>query len=371
MTQGIVEGTALTWSSPAAYRRLRSCVQVVFGLEALLCVLAVARITILSGAHGTDFRTFYDSGRAVLHGLSPYPALRSLPPVADRTSFAPFVYPPPVAFAMIPISLLPAAVANVVFFCLSIAATVLGLRVLGVRDRLCYAVAFSTVPVLAAPGNGSISAFLFLGTALAWRYRARTWPLAIAVGSIVVAKVFLWPLWLWLVATRRYRAAALSAAFGAGLTIVTWAILGFAGLRDYATLLRRLSELTGVNSYSLYALERAFGVPPSVAQLGLFAVGGVVAWLAVRYATGEQRDERLFMAAIGLALLLTPILWSHYLILLFVPIAIARPTLSRLWLLTFLFWLDPSSWSFGDPVRIAPLLAFSAYLVVGSMRAVR
>jgi hypothetical protein len=123
-----------------------------------------------------------------------------------------------------------------------------------------------------------------------------------------------------------------------------------------------------VNSYSLYALQRAVGVPEAAAQAVMFATGAFVAFAAVRYARGEQRDARLFMASIGLALLLTPIMWEHYLVLLFAPIAIARPALSRLWVLPFLFWLDANSWSFGDPIRIAPVLAFSAYLILSAMR---
>ena len=374
MAQGVFEGSSLPVAGrrpvlpPTVYARALSAVRLLVIVMAGILVLAVARLTAVGGLHGTDFGTFYESGLRALHGLSPYPSLASLPEVADRTSFAPFVYPPLLAFAIIPISILPFAVANMVFFCLSVAAVILALRLLGVRDPVCYAAAFMSAPVLAAPGNGSISAFLLLGVAVAWRYRDRTWPVASAVAAVIVAKLFLWPLWLWLVYTRRSAAAALAAGLGIVATFGAWAVIGFAGLRDYPQLLARLSELTGVNSYSLYALERAAGMPAAAAQIVMFAIGAVVAWLAVRYARGGQRDARLFMAAIGLALLLTPIMWEHYLVLLFVPIAIARPTLSRLWILPFLFWLDANSWSFGDPVRIAPVLAFSAYIVASSMR---
>ena len=369
MTQGIIERPRL----PAAplYPRLRLLTHVLLGVQAVGMVAFAARMTLAPGAHRTDFLTFYESGRHALHGLSLYPPLSSLPAVADPTRFAPFVYPPPLAFAIVPLALLPLAVANAVFFGLGIAATLLGLRLLGVQDKVCYALAFSSVPVLAAPSNGSISAFLFLGVAAAWRYRDRVWPAAALVAAVVVAKLFLWPVWLWLVWTRRYRAALLSAVLAIAATVAAWGATGFGGLGAYPQLLSRLTELTGINSYSFYALERAFAVPASLAQVGVFAVGAVAVLLARRFFAGEVRDEWIFMLAVGLSLLLTPILWSHYLILLFVPIAIARPALARLWMLPLLFWFDADAWSFGEPARIAPVLALSAFLVVSSLRSVR
>ncbi len=46
-----------------------------------------------------------------------------------------------------------------------------------------------------------------------------------------------------------------------------------------------------------------------------------------------MRDRRSFTFALAAALALTPVVWNHYLLLLIVPVAIARPRLSGLWLL--------------------------------------
>src|SRR5207245_1182995 len=59
---------------------------------------------------GSDFLSFWQAGRSVLHGQSPYPALSSLPSVAHSLTFAPFVYPAPAAYWMVPFALLPFAV---------------------------------------------------------------------------------------------------------------------------------------------------------------------------------------------------------------------------------------------------------------------
>jgi alpha-1,2-mannosyltransferase len=364
MAQGVIDGTMLP--SARSTVRLHVVGRLGLALAASTLLALVTWTTVRPGSHVTDFATFYDGGKHVLHGLSPYPLLSSLPHAADPKVFAPFVYPPPLAFAIVPLSVLPFAIANGLFFVLAVAAAFLALRLLGVRDWPCYAAAFASPVMLASSANGTISSFLLLAVAVAWRYREHSGRLAAAIASAVVAKLFLWPLLIWLVLTRRYRAAALSAAAGVVVTLAAWAALGFAGLRDYPQLLSRLSELTGVNSYSLYALERAAGFPSWASQVGLLAVAAV----ALRAVRGAS-DERLFITAVGLGLVLTPIMWQHYLVLLFVPIAIARPRMSGLWLLPLLFWLDPSSWSAGDPARIAPVLCLSAALLVTSLRVAR
>ena len=48
-------------------------------------------------------------------------------------------------------------------------------------------------------------------------------------------------------------------------------------------------------------------------------------------------------ARIGAALALSPIVWLHYLVLLAVPLAIARPRFSPLWLLPIVLWVCPRS----------------------------
>jgi len=50
---------------------------------------------------------------------------------------------------------------------------------------------------------------------------------------------------------------------------------------------------------------------------------------------------RSFTLTIAATLALTPIVWLHYLVLLLVPVAIARPRFSHLWLLPSLLWFSP------------------------------
>lgn len=324
----------------------RCAVAAVCGLLPALIVAYCLWWVASPSGHGSDFATFRSAGGAVLHGHSPYPRLSSLPAHADR-QFAPFVYPPVTAFAFAPLSLLPYGLAKLLFALASLGAVALALRLLGVRDRWCYGAAFAAAPVFAAVGLGTISPLLLLGVAAAWRYRERAVVLALLVAGIVTAKLFLWPLWLWLVRTRRFRAAAISAGVGGFAVAVSWAAIGFAGLRDYPELLRRLSGLTGVHSYSLYAL--------GAGRLTPFLVVAALAAAALLL----RDDARLLVAALGVALLATPILWPHYLVLLFVPLALARPGFSAAWLAPLVLWLDSAGRS-DDGVRTAALLLLVA-----------
>jgi len=320
-----------------------------------LCLIAF--LLAANGHHPTDFRTFWDSGRALLHGRSPYPSLASLPAHADRSTFAPFVYPPLAAVPMLPLSLLPFGVAVILFILVDLAAVVLALRVLEVRDPRCYGAALASAPVFAGAGIGAISPLLLLALACAWRYRDR----ALAAGALVAyaatAKVFLWPVWLWLVRTRRFRAAAVAAVAALTGTAAAWAAIGFAGLREYPALLSRLTGLVGPESYSPYALGRALGLGGAGAQAAAYVLAALVAAAALRRV---RDDGRLLTAAIAVALVATPILWPHYLVLLFLPIALARPSFSPLWLAPAAMWIDAAGWSAGSPARIAGLLAIAS-----------
>jgi alpha-1,2-mannosyltransferase len=308
------------------------------------------------GAGKSDFWTFWLAGRTVLHGGNPYPAVASLPHVADKW-FAPFVYPPVAAFVLAPLAVLPFTVAKVCFFALNLVGFGVALRLLGVRDWRCYTLAVASPPVIEAAGIGTISILLLLCVAAMWRYRAHAVRLGLLAAAAITAKLFLWPLWFWLVRTRRYRAAAVAAGAALAAVAASWAAIGWAGLRDYPTLLGRMTGLEGPHGYSVYALARAVGAGDGPAARAVSVLGVVAVLAALR----SFRDERrALVALLGVAFLATPILWPHYLVLLFVPIGFASRSLSRVWFVPALLWLDGTGWSHGSPVRILGELAAAA-----------
>jgi alpha-1,2-mannosyltransferase len=318
-------------------------------------------VYLAKGNHPFDFHTFWLAGRDVLHGRSPYPA--SLPHVAVEDTFRPFVYPAPAAYAFAPLALLPYGVANALFAVIGAAAIVAALLLLDIRDWRCYGAALAWPAVWSSLVNGAISALLVLACAALWRYRSRPVVAGALVAALVVFKLYLWPLGLFLLATRRFRAAAASVAITLVATVGPWALLGFAGLRQYPRLLDTLTGLVADQSYSPYALFRAAGASPGAARLLMLGAGGLLLVAVVIWGRRPNGERAAFMVAVSASLVLTPIVWPHYLGLMLVVVALARPNLHAVWIAPMTLWMAMPAWSDGSPARIGAALAISAAVV--------
>lgn len=303
---------------------------------ALLLLLVFVLWPHVSGDFGFDFKgTLWQPARDILAGRSPYPA----PTIGAIDDGNPSVYPAPVLIAATPLGLLPFPVASAVWAFLLGVSLIGTLRLLGVRDYRCYGLVLLSYPALAGLVFGNLTILLVLGLALAWRFRDRLWVVAVAVAALVVAKVFLWPLLIWLLATRRFR-AAFAAAVGAALALVLgWAAIGFAGLRTYPKLLSLVSDYYGPHTWSLFSGGVGLGLSSAAAERAALAVGLALLAVAVLLASRPDGDRRAFTAATVAALALSPMVWTYYFTLLFVPIAVAKPRFGRLWALVPAFWV--------------------------------
>ena len=241
--------------------------------------------------------------------------------------------------ASVPLALFPATVAAWIWLCV-LGAVVLGsMWILGVRDWRCLVLAVTSPVVVHGLWFGNLTVFLVLPLALAWRYRDRARVAGIAVGVAVAAKLFVWPLVVWLLLTRRFRAAAWAVGSAVVLVLGAWALVGFQGLRDYPTLLRAVQDVYAVRSVSLSTVAGALGASVSaavaVAAVAGLACLGLAAWL-VRQPDG---DRRAFAIVVAACILSSPIVWPNYAALLFVPIAITWPRLAPAWFFGYAVWL--------------------------------
>jgi hypothetical protein len=177
-----------------------------------------------------------------------------------------------------------------------------------------------------------------LGVAAAWRYRS-SWRGGVAVGAVVAAKLFAWPLVLWLVVTRRFRSALAATASACILTLATWGVIGYQGLAGYPRLLAADARAFEGWVYSNSAIGGAmhFGLSAGAAAwiAGLLAVG--VAATAAVIARGSDRGW--FAAAITFGLLASPILWPHYLVVLLVPLAVSKRESIAPWAAYAVLWI--------------------------------
>jgi alpha-1,2-mannosyltransferase len=329
-------------------------------LFAALPIMLVLEFTI--GVHhqpAFDFKALWHAGRNVAHGRDPYPSLASISPKLS-VAHQEFIYPAAVAVAMVPLGVLPFGVAAGVFVVLSIASVGLTMWILGVRDWRCYGIVFAWIPVLESFRLGAVTPLLALGLAGIWALRDRRWSLPVLVCAVVLAKLFLWPLFVWLLATRRWGAAIRAALVTVVVGAVGWAIVGFATLRRYPHLLQRMTDVQYRKSYGIDGLLGSLGAGQTWAHRGVL----VVAIVGVAAIAWVRRDMSAFTLAIFVSLLASPLVWLHYYGLLLVPVALASKRLSFLWFVPLLLWATPYAESGGSVWRIALPIAVAAFVTL-------
>ena len=298
---------------------------------AVLAVLGMLYVSVSRPRRLIDLHfAFLPAARAVAHGASPYAGAYG----QLRWIGSAYIYPPPIAFAAVPLIALPPAVAAAVFTALMVAAAAGALWLLGVRDWRCYALVLVSHPMLASELAGALSALVLVLVAAAWRWRDSSSVVGVMVALAVVTKLFCWPLVVWLLVTRRMRAAATATITGAVLIAGSWAAIGFAGLGGYPQLLGWVTATEASDSYSVASLLAWGGV-----SLRLGEAVGVILALIVLAAAARAGERVVFLAAVAAALLASPIVWAHYFVLLVVPCALGWPRLAAAWFLLLGGWL--------------------------------
>jgi alpha-1,2-mannosyltransferase len=168
-------------------------------------------------------------------------------------------------------------------------------------------------------------------------------------------------------ATRRYATAVTVAVAGAVGALGGWAVIGFAGLRDYPELLNRLAALVQEEGYSPIALGLALGLPIDLARAAAFALGAGLLVAMFVLARRPDGDRRSFVVAIVAAFVFSPIVWLHYLTLLVVPVAMVAKRLSILWFVPIAY-LTSGVNSEGNASTIAVVWLITAALVLATLR---
>jgi alpha-1,2-mannosyltransferase len=354
----------------------------VLGVLPVIAVFLTLRLA--SGGHDFffDFNgTLYQAASAIVHGRDPYDPsfLAGLAQIkhaggTPTATFAVPVYPAPALVAAVPLTALPARAAGLVFALVSIAAMIAGLRLLGVRDWRCYGAAFLSWPLLHTLRLGQVNAFLVLGAAVAWHWRARLWTPAVAVALTVVAKLLLWPLGVWLIVTRRWRVLACAVLVAVAVTVAGWAVIGFDGLSAYPRMLHDLSQVDGPRGVSLNSIGQAVGVSGRISEVIAWVLTAGLLAVSLRAARGPHTDphdaqdgeRRALGLAVMAALTASTLVWPHYLTLVFVPIALLSPEFSVLWLVPLIAYLAPVELTDGDIWRMLPYVAIEV-LVIGSL----
>jgi alpha-1,2-mannosyltransferase len=282
------------------------------------------------GGFGVDFRgTLWGPGRQILAGVNPYPSR-----VGAGVGW-PATYTPPVMLVALPFAKLSFTLAAWLWVAVLSVASAAALFVLRVRDWRCYLASAASAPVFAGITVGNVTPLIVLSAACAWRWREEPGRGAAALGFGLIVKPILWPLVVWALLTRRLRLAFASVALALVVDVVGWAAIGFDGLRNYPSLMSSLAHSAASHGMLLVSTFVNSG-----ASLGVALVPSIVLAALLIGGAAHSRDDRLiFAAALVAAMLLTPVMWIHYLSLLFVPIAMWRRRLDVVWLAPLALWV--------------------------------
>jgi hypothetical protein len=328
---------------------------------------------VLRGVVPYDFRIFRRAGAAVLHDRAPYPPL---PLTGSLRHHHPFVYPLPAAWAFAPFALLGLATGALVFGALSVAAYVAGTCLLGVRSIAVFALVLTSSVVVASLGYGTIDAFLYLGICALVRFRHRPEVTATVVVVLIALKPLMLPLVVYVLATGRLRALVAMLAGGAVVVAVSVAY-GFS-VGGYVRLLQQLSTVEAPRSRGV--IERVVvdaSLPLGLATAAVSVVGAVALVAALIAGLTGRVDHRVVLAvSVGSALIVSPIVWSHYAAFCWAPLLLLRRTTvvaAAAWLASWLIFPvpvrrfrlpDPTAWQFNHAAQAAVPVAMIVVVLV-------
>ncbi|MDA8044160.1 MAG: glycosyltransferase family 87 protein [Actinomycetota bacterium] len=310
-----------------------------------------------------DFLTFLHAGRDVLHGRLPYAAPSSQ---VFRSGHA-FVYPLYVAWLFAPLAALPVRGAEVIYAAASVTAIALSCRLLGRSGVAAPALVLTCSTTIVGLQMGTLNAFLLLGLACAWRWRDTHPVLAgVLLGATATAKLFLLPVLLWPILRRRHRQAAVAAATVVGLMLVSAALGPLAPLR-YLQMMSKLDAREQVRSWSLSSLVQGLGAGRSLA-LGVALIIAVAGVAGLWWKRRRLADGQVLAATVLCSLLVSPILWSSYLLLVMIPLLLVSSDCGLLAMFAVCSWaiVTPDA---ASPTRVA--IGLLAAVVAGAASTLR
>lgn len=293
-----------------------------------------------SGIAAVDFQhSFWVAGWRTLHGLDPYAWTRSQ--ISGGVSFP---YPALTALLLSPFGLVSSFPESIPVTAAAIVAAPLSLWILRVRDWRVYGAVALWAPVVVGWQSANFTLALIVGIALLWRFRHRPLLTAALVACLVSIKPILVPVWFWLLLTRRWRAAAISAAIGITLNAVSWTVLGWHELSRWVSLLSLQGRLQNSTGYSLIALASHLGLGRTFGYALIVALSCLLVGTAVALAKTGQ-EEWVFGVAVLLTIVISPQADAHYFAMLLVPLALIRPRLFWAWLAPLVLWVCPATQS--------------------------
>jgi hypothetical protein len=320
---------------------------------------------------GYDLSFYWTAADHLLHGQPIYSATQLSGPYAPQGQDG-FLYPPPFAALSIPLVWIAPQGARVAEWLWSgaglvilVAVTLLSLRSERLDERftllrgrgkwLIVAAAVTFPPVIGELTIGNVHLLLLGLFGLAWLGIRRgdaagDWMTGIGLGLAAVIKLFPGVLLLWLIATRRYRAAGAMVLAAGVVILVTLPITGLDPWLQYPTVLANLSAVGDTTDTISPTIWLAPYLGFTAARWLVTGVGvAILVWSALQ--AGRDRAPVLsYATAVVISVLIAPNVFHHYLAIFVLPMLLGVGAGIRLrWLvLAYLLMSGGQQAAFGE-----------------------
>lgn len=290
--------------------------------------------------NAVEFITYRTAAVTLLHGHSPYPALSG----GAISGGHAFVYPLLVALGFLPFGLLPLHLGVFLYrLGLFVALFVAGALAGRTKGVVIMTFALWATPTITALQVGSLEPLFFLALVLVWRYWRRLVTSGALLGSVAVAKLYLAPLLLIVLVARSLR-RTLSAFVG----VAVWVPLVLAFIPGIATYIAIVTHLSAHEASSGWSFQSAVAPALGEGHLGELLGAAIAVALMSPGLWGDYlraRDEPNWAPDLGtfgryvvVALIASPIVWSHYYVLV-VLVVLGKQSPIRQAIFTLLTWV--------------------------------
>jgi alpha-1,2-mannosyltransferase len=234
-----------------------------------------------------------------------------------------YYYPPPFVAFVVPFALLDPLVGTLAWIGLLAACFVVGCLAMPVRSEVKLAIFMLGAvswPFIFGVRIGQVVPILFMLFAIAWRYLDR--PIVTGTAMAIGTLVKLQPIVVigWMVVRRQWTGVAAALVVGSAISAVA-AIIGLGGWWDMVSVLRNVDNaIDHPVNFAIGAVGYQHGLSIGAAgmlqAIGTLATVALVAFWAVR---GSAQAG--FLVAVIASQLISPIVWSHYALILLLPVA--------------------------------------------------
>ncbi len=271
-----------------------------------------------------------------------------------------YLYPPQLAIALIPLTVLDQQGATLAWLFTRVALLVVACLAMPVslRARVAvFAAACISFPVLFDLNLGNISIVVFALGAAAWRWIDT--PAAAVIHAALIALRFPFGVFglTWLV-QRRVRMFAWTIVAGLALILIGLPVVGLSTYAEYSAILLGLPDIsTGPHNLSFRSTAMELGFTDAFLALAL-PIQYLLGVVTILFAARRRDSSTAFVVTATATLLVSPFIHPHYLVLLLLPCAwlIDR---GRWWGfgLPLLGWLPGGFLPFVGPLAIGLVLA--------------